>query len=33
MNLVDRQLPPGTQIHIVLDNLATHKTPRVRRRI
>ena len=30
MNLVDRQLPPESQIHIVLDNLATHKTPRVR---
>jgi hypothetical protein len=30
MNLVDRQLPRETQIHIILDNLATHKTPRVR---
>jgi hypothetical protein len=30
MNLVDRQLLGETQIHIVLDNLATHKTPRVR---
>src|SRR6201989_1162300 len=30
MNLVDRQLPGETQIHIVLDNLATHKTPQVR---
>ena len=30
MNLVDSQLPGETQIHIVLDNLATHKTPRVR---
>jgi transposase len=30
MNLVDSQLPRETQIHIVLDNLATHKTPRVR---
>jgi hypothetical protein len=27
MNLVDRQLPGETQIHIVLDNLAPHKTP------
>jgi len=30
MNLVDRQLPGETAIHLVLDNLATHKTPRVR---
>lgn len=30
MNLVDRQIAPETQIHLVLDNLATHKTPRVR---
>jgi transposase len=32
MNLVDRQLPNETQIHVVMDNLelATHKTPRVR---
>jgi transposase len=30
MNLVDRQLAGETQIHIVLDNLATHKTPKVR---
>jgi DDE superfamily endonuclease len=30
MNLVDRQLPGETQIHIDLDNLASHKTPQVR---
>ena len=30
MNLVDTQLPGQTPIHLVLDNLATHKTPRVR---
>jgi transposase len=32
MNLVDAQLSGAveTQIHIVMDNLATHKTPRVR---
>jgi len=30
MNLVDRQLPGQTPIHLVLDNLATDKTPRVR---
>jgi transposase len=30
MQLVDRQLPGETQIHLVMDNLSTHKTPRVR---
>lgn len=30
MKLVDSNLPREAQVHIVLDNLATHKTPRVR---
>jgi hypothetical protein len=30
MNLVDSQLPRETQIQLVLDNLATNKTPQVR---
>lgn len=33
LNLIDRSIPaePGVEIHLVMDNYATHKTPRVKR--
>ena len=29
LDQIDRSVPPGLEIHLVLDNYATHKTPRV----
>ena len=29
LDQIDRSVPPGLEIHLVLDNFATHKTPRV----
>jgi transposase len=29
LNLIDRTVPAGLDIHLVLDNYATHKTPKV----
>lgn len=31
LNRIDRVVPPDLEIHLVLDNSSTHKTPRVRR--
>jgi transposase len=31
LNRIDEEVPDDLEIHMVLDNLATHKTPRVRR--
>ena len=28
---MDRQVPPGPEVHIVMDNYGTHKTPKVKR--
>lgn len=29
LNKVDKEVPKGLDVHVILDNLATHKTPRV----
>ncbi len=31
LELIDERMPVGMDVHLVLDNYATHKTPRVRR--
>ncbi|MBS1862846.1 MAG: IS630 family transposase [Actinobacteria bacterium] len=31
LNLVERSVPEGLEIHVVLDNSSTHKTPQIRR--
>ena len=31
LDLVDERVPAGANVHLVIDNYATHKTPRVRR--
>jgi transposase len=31
LDLVDRSVPEGLDVHLVMDNYATHKTPRVKR--
>jgi transposase len=31
LNLIDKTVPPGLDVHIVLDNPSTHKTPTIRR--
>lgn len=31
LDLVDRSVPDGLDVHLVMDNYATHKTPRVKR--
>jgi len=31
LNLIDRNVPPHLDVHIVLDNNATHKTPSIQR--
>jgi transposase len=31
LDLIDERIPAGVQVHLVIDNYATHKTPRVKR--
>jgi transposase len=31
LNLIERSVPEGLEIHVVLDNSSTHKTPQIRR--
>lgn len=31
LNLIDKQVPEGLEIHVVLDNVSTHKTPSIQR--
>ena len=31
LNTIDAQVPAGLDVHLILDNYGTHKTPRVRR--
>ncbi len=31
LKLIDRQVPEGPDVHIVMDNYATHKTPRIKK--
>ncbi len=31
MNKVNRNVPDGLDVHVILDNLSTHKTPAVQR--
>ncbi len=31
LRLLEKQLPPGQDVHLVMDNYGTHKTPKVRR--
>jgi transposase len=31
LNLIDRTVPPGLTVHVVLDNSSTHKTPSIQR--
>ena len=31
LDLIDAEVPPGLDVHIVLDNLATHTTPEIKR--
>jgi len=31
LNLIDRSVPDGLDVHLVLDNVATHKTPEIHR--
>ena len=31
LNLIDKQVPAGLDVHIVLDNSSTHKTPAIKR--
>jgi transposase len=31
LDQIDEQVPPALNVHLVLDNLSTHKTPRVKR--
>ena len=31
LNLIDRSVPPGLTVHVVLDNSSTHKTPSIQR--
>ena len=31
LNLIDKQVPDGLDVHIVLDNVSTHKTPTIKR--
>lgn len=31
LDLVDRSVPTGLDVHFIMDNYATHKTPRVKR--
>jgi transposase len=31
LNKINREVPPGLDVHVILDNLATHKTPKVQR--
>ncbi|MEL6220534.1 MAG: IS630 family transposase, partial [Pseudomonadota bacterium] len=31
LNALEREIPAGKVVHVVLDNVATHKTPEVRR--
>jgi transposase len=31
LNLIDKQVPAGLDVHVVLDNVSTHKTPAIQR--
>lgn len=31
LNLIDKQVPEGLDVHVVLDNVSTHKTPAIQR--
>jgi hypothetical protein len=31
LNLIERSVPEGLEVHVVLDNSSTHKTPQIRR--
>ncbi len=31
LRLIDREVPEGLQVHVVIDNSSTHKTPTVKR--
>ena len=31
LNLIDTEIPDGLDVHIVLDNVSTHKTPTIKR--
>ena len=31
LNLIERSVPDGLEVHVVLDNSSTHKTPQIRR--
>lgn len=31
LNLIDREVPDGLDVHVILDNVSTHKTPTIQR--